>query len=139
MEGFVNQVKKYFKQTESLIKELYKNLINSGEGEIYITPFYVSSTGEVLKITGKGVIKNIVLATSQNATLVGFTIKVDGKNKIKVPTISNETYVFPKYNDNGYTGCLVLNENIKFNDSVVMTVDNRNGRPYGHIMYTLDD
>lgn len=139
MEGFVNQFKKYFKQTESLVKELHKNLIVGDEGQIYITPFNTSSSGEVLRITGKGVMKNFTVAVTPGGDFNNLIIQIDGKIKMDINGPSSSTYSYFRYFNDGKNGYLTINENIKFNNSIAIVVNTKNGGIIGHIMYTLDN
>ena len=99
MEGLVNQVKKYFQQTESLIKELHKNLIATNEGQIICTAFNASTssiTQEVLRVTGKGSVKNVTIAVRDGVAANNIQINIDGKSKVLLPNIYYP-YQFPIY------------------------------------------
>ena len=141
MEGFVNQVKKYFQQTESLIKELHKNLIATNEGQIICTAFNASTssvTQEVLRETGKGSVKNVTIAVRDGVAANNIQINIDGKSKILLPNIYYP-YQFPKYLGAGKEGTVEINEILRFENEFSITGIIIGGGLAGHVIYTLAD
>ena len=128
MEGFVNQIKKYL-----------DNSIDSNEGQILLTSFNAPATNmnaEILRIIGKGIIKNITIAFRNETITSDIQINIDGKSKIILP--DNEySYRFPKYFNNGKEGVVEINEIMKFDKEFSITgVAGRAGL-CGHVLYIL--
>ena len=141
MEGFVNQAKKYFQQMENLIKELHKNLIASNGGQIICTAFNASTSGtvqEVLRVTGKGSVKNVTIAARDGVAANNIQVNIDGKSKVLLPNI-HYPYQFPKYLGGGKEGTIEINEILKFENEFSITGIITGGGLAGHVIYTLAD
>lgn len=128
MEGFVNQIKKYL-----------DNSIASNEGQILLTSFNAPITNadaEILRIIGKGIIKNITIAFRDETIASNIQINIDGKSKIILP--DNEySYGFPKYFNNGKEGAVEINEIMKFDKEFSITGVVGRARLCGHVLYIL--
>ena len=136
MEGFTNQVKNYFKQIETLIKELHKTIINKNNGQIYISPFVVMNRKESIRIIGKGMVKEIILNGRNGGSWEGLKIRADNTIKINVP---NTNFDFPKKPNDNTSSYLSIKENIRFNDFFSIYAEGDSKNVYGHIVYTLDE
>lgn len=139
MEGFANQVKNYFKQIEALIKELHRNLINEDKRQIYISPFTVRGGVEAIRITGKGIVKEIIInGKKREGYWRGLEIRTDNTLKINVPN-SNKYDTFAKNPDENGSSYLSIKDNISFSNSFSIYAKEISGDVYGHIVYTLDE
>ena len=141
MEGFVNQVKSYLGRIENLIKELHKNLIASNGGQVICTAFNASTSGavqEVLRVTGKGSVKNVTIAARDGVVANNIQVNIDGKSKVLLPNIYYP-YQLPKYLGGGKEGTIEINEILKFENEFSITGIITGSGLTGHVIYTLAD
>ena len=144
MEGIKNEIKNEIKNIRdnikskfdtliSLLKDSTEPVIKSGM-RLHATSFQ-GTKGELMKIMGKGCLKEVVIHITHNSGASGFTIKADDEIKLEIPGISNQRF---SYTGNYIAFPLTIRENIRFNSNMTISVGSTNGTIYVHILYVLD-
>lgn len=142
MEGLIKRITKQFKQIELLIKEIYNSIVLN-EGRLCFSTFKVTNMGyqDIVKITGKGRIKNITMLVNSNVNADSLNIVADDKVKYEFSLRSENYNNILTDSTNGQGKFLKINETINFNQYFLLKGNflYQSGSLTGNITYIINE